>query len=219
MPPPVPPPKRSPLRLLAAMADLASGIACLVVWVNPFAFGPDSVKTIVLMMLMEFLLVHGAGFFHGMPALFAERRAKAVLSALGLAAFYLLFVVAFSLAFGEWWPLWLFGWLMIGKLLWIASSRRVDGAARDAAMATWGFSVAAYLAAVFAGILLPLPRLGLTADVVAGLGLPGSGEWVERPQTAVAGMAIYFLLLAGFKWWLATRPGPGPADQSRALGG
>ena len=195
----------TPLRHLSALADLASAIACLVVWVHPFAFGKDSVKTIILMMLMEFLLVHGAGFFQVMPAMFAGNRLKAALATLGLTAFYLLFVAAFAFSFGEWWPVLLFAWLVVGKLLWIASGKRQDADAIHAGMTTWGFSVVAYLAAVFAGVLLPLPRLGLTADVVASLQLPGGGEWVERPQTAVAGMAIYFLLLAGFKWLQANK--------------
>ena len=43
--------------------------------------------------------------------------------------------------------------------------------------------------------------------VVAGLQLPGGGEWIERPHTAVAGMAFYFFALAAFKVLLARRHG------------
>ena len=71
-------------------------------------------------------------------------------------------------------------------------------------MAFWGLSVAAYLAAVFAGVMLPLPRLGLSGDIVPLLGLPGGGLWVEQPHTVIASGTIYFSLLAWAKW--AWRP-------------
>ena len=72
-------------------------------------------------------------------------------------------------------------------------------------MQTWAFSVVIYLAAVFGGVLLPLPRLGITEAVLPQLDLPGSGEWIERPHIAVAGMAFYFLACALFKWARAGR--------------
>ena len=50
-------------RLIGALPDALTGCACLVVWVAPLALGQGAVKTVVLMMLMEFLLVHGTGFF------------------------------------------------------------------------------------------------------------------------------------------------------------
>ena len=39
-------PARPTLRFLAPAIDLVSGLACLVVWIAPRAFGPDAVKTI-----------------------------------------------------------------------------------------------------------------------------------------------------------------------------
>jgi len=53
---------------------------------------------------------------------------------------------------------------------------------------------------VVATSLLPLPRLGLQPDVVATLGLPGSGQWIESPQTGIAFGALYFGFLAWAKW-------------------
>ena len=89
----------------------------------------------------------------------------------------------------------------------IRSAKRPDARETNRQVGTWAFSVVAYLAAVFGGVVLPLPPLGLTPEVVAGLELPGGGEWIERPHTAVAGMAFYFFALAAFKAFLARRRG------------
>ncbi|MBP6797420.1 MAG: hypothetical protein KA124_04940, partial [Luteimonas sp.] len=90
-------PARPTLRFLAPAIDLVSGLACLVVWIAPRAFGPDAVKTIIAMMVMEFVLVHGAGFFATIPAMAGDRRWQRAAATLGLAAFYLLFVFAICL--------------------------------------------------------------------------------------------------------------------------
>lgn len=190
-------------RALAAVPDLITAVACVVVWVAPFAFGAGAVKTVVLMMLMEFLLVHGAGFFTAIAFMDDASRRKRLAMMAGLLLFYALFVAAFAWSFGAWWPVWVFAWLVVGKAVWIFAGPRDRERAVWQQMTAWAFSVAAYLGAVFAGLLLPLPRLGLTPDVVPALGLPGGGEWIERPHTAVAGMALYYFALAAFKYWRA----------------
>ena len=76
-------------------------------------------------------------------------------------------------------------------------------------MSDWGISALAYLGGVFATLMLPLPRLGLTGDVVAAADLPGSGEWVDKPHTVVAFGLIYFAVLATGKlrgWRLPGKP-------------
>lgn len=200
-------PPHPSLRFLAPAIDIVSGLACLVVWIAPLAFGADAVKTVVAMMVMEFVLVHGAGFFAVIPSMADMKRWQRAAATLGLAAFYLLFVLAICLGFGQWWPLLVFAWLVGGKLLWIAGGKVADEREVHRQVGTWAFSVVVYMAAVFGGVMLPLPYLGLAPEVVAGLQLPGGGEWIERPHTAVAGMAFYFLALAAFKALLARRRG------------
>ncbi len=188
-------------RWWGALPDAVTGAACLVVWIAPFAFGQGAVKTVVLMMLMEFLLVHGTGFFTVIAFADDMSRGKRVLAMLGLLFFYSMFIAVFAWSFKAWWPVWVFAWLVVAKGFWIFSAPRERAQEVNRQMGTWAFSVVAYLAAVFGGVLLPLPRLGLTPEVVATLGLPGGGEWIERPHTAVAGMAFYFFAIAAFKFW------------------
>ena len=188
-------------RLLGAVPDAITGVACLVVWISPLAFGQGAVKTVVLMMLMEFLLVHGTGFFTVVALAADMSRGKRLLAMLGLLCFYALFVAAFAAAFRAWWPVWVFLWLAASKAIWIFAAPRDRDAETARQMGAWAFSVVVYLAAVFGGLILPLPRLGITEALVPTLGLPGSGEWIERPHTAVAGMAFYYFAMAAFKWW------------------
>ncbi|RZA15229.1 MAG: hypothetical protein EOP93_17280 [Lysobacteraceae bacterium] len=187
-------------RIAGALPDVLTAIACVVVWMSPFAFGRDAVKTVVLMMLMEFLLVHGTAFFTAIAFSDRVRKYKRVLAMLGMQCFYALFLAAFAISFGAWWPVWVFLWLVVSKAAWIFLDPRDRALEQERQMKAWTFSVAAYLGAVFAALVLPLPRLGLGEDVVPQLGLPGSGEWIERPHTAVAAMAIYYVAMATFKW-------------------
>ena len=77
-----------PGRALAVLPDFATAVACLVVWIRPFAFGANGVKTIVLMMLMEFLLVHGTGFFTQVAFADAAGKGGRLLMMAGLLLFY-----------------------------------------------------------------------------------------------------------------------------------
>jgi hypothetical protein len=188
-------------RVFGALPDAITAAACLAVWIAPLAFGLGAVKTVVLMMLMEFLLVHGAGFFTVVAFMDDMTKPMRLLAMGGLLLFYALFVGVFAGLFHAWWPVWVFLWLAIAKAAWIFSAPRDRAGEMNRQMTAWAFSVAAYLAAVFAGLMLPVPRLGIHADLVPSLGLPGSGEWMERPHVAVASMTFYYLALAAFKYW------------------
>src|SRR5690606_29373975 len=106
----------------------------------------------------------------------------------GLLCFYGLFLAAFCFSFKAWWPVWVFLWLVLSKAAWIFLSARDRVQEAQRQLHAWAFSTAAYIGAVFAGLMLPLPRLGLDGATVARLGMDGGGEWIERPHTAVASM-------------------------------
>ncbi len=188
-------------RMLGVLPDLLTGIACVIVWVSPLTFGQGAVKTVVLMMLMEFLIVHGTGFFTAIA--FAEgttprRQLGAMACMLG---FYALFVGAFAWSFKAWWPVWVFTWLVASKAAWIFSSTRERAIEANPQTQAWAFSTVAYLAAVGLTLFLPVPELGITASIRPELGLSGSGEWIDHPHVAVAAMAFYYFAIAWFKWW------------------
>jgi hypothetical protein len=187
-------------RVLAALPDALTALAYAWAWLQPLRFGEGVVKTLMLVMLMEFLVVHSGGFLGVTVLSDGFTRVQKSLSILGFGCFYLLFAVAFSLAFHAWWPVVTFVWLLGSRfaVVWLSPLPREDEVGRQ--MALWALSVTAYLAAVFAGVLLPLPALGLSAEVMPRLGLAGGGLWVEKPWTVLASGLLYFSAMAWSKW-------------------
>jgi len=122
---------------------------------------------------------------------------------LGFGAFYLAFVLAFAFIFERTWAIWAFSWLLVSKLATIWFEPSTAESLRQQQL--WVLSAACYLLGAFATTLLPLPRLGITPEVVAQLGLPGSGLWVEQPQKVVAFGLLYFGLLATAKWLMVAK--------------
>jgi len=194
------PAARPVARLFAALPDALTCLAYAWTWLQPLRFESDAVKSLMLVMLMEFLCVHSGGFL-GMTVLNDDwSKVKRSLAIAGFGCFYLMFAVAFSLAFHAWWPVYTFVWLLGSRfaIVWLSPRPREDEIGRQ--MSLWGLSVAAYLAAVFAGVMLPLPELGIHHDLLPALGLEGSGLWVEKPQTVIASGAFYFGVMAWSKW-------------------
>jgi hypothetical protein len=190
----------------AALPDGVTAAAFAMVWISPFALGQFAVKTALLVMLLEFFLIHATGFFTAIGGAPNVRKRHRVLSLLGLSLFYLLMIGAFAWSFEEWWPLLAFVWLAVGKVAWALGSRA--GAADDAIaapMLAWAGSVVAYLFGCFLTVLVPVPRLGMTEALLPSFGLDGGGLWLEEPHRVVAFGLLYFELLCAGKLALARR--------------
>lgn len=195
----------------AALPDGITAAMFLAVWIHPFVFGELSVKTAMLTMLVEFFLIHATGFFTalGGNARIPDRLRIGTLVA--LCGFYVLMIGAFAWAFGEWWPLLAFGWLVVGKVLWARGDETGDDGMMWK-MAAWAGSVAAYLFAVAVTSILPLPRLGMREELQPRFGFDDSmsGAWIEQPQSVVAMGVLYFGLLCAAKVlaarWSSKRP-------------
>src|SRR5690606_39729714 len=99
-----------------------------------------------------------------------------------------------------------FGWLLLGKLAIVHGADAGSSRAARASSRAWAMSGIAYVSSLVVTALMPLPRLGFGDAVLSQLGLPGSGAWVEQPQRAVAAGALYFGMLAWFKWVAAREP-------------
>ncbi|GHB95282.1 hypothetical protein [Thermomonas carbonis] len=202
------PPAERIARWVVAAPDAITAGFFLLLWLVPHWLWADALRTGLLMMLVEFILVHATGFLGSMAMTNpgnTRRRWKPILL---FAGFYLLFIAAWSWSFEAWWPLLAFAWLVAGKLA-LAWQPLADADKAERLRSEWGISVLAYLGGVFITMLLPLPRLGLTSTVVAAADLPGSGEWVDKPHTVVAFGLLYFGVLAISKlrgWTLPGKP-------------
>ncbi len=188
-------------RLFAALPDSISAVVFLAAWLFPLRWGNALVSNLLLVMLLEFIVVHSSGFL-GMTVLDGSAsRSRKVLAVLGFGVFYLCFVLAFAFIFQRTWAIWAFSWLLLSKLATIWFEPSTAESTRQQQL--WALSAVCYVLGAFATTLLPLPRLGLTSEVVSQLGLPGSGLWVEQPHKVVAFGLLYFGLLAAAKWSMA----------------
>ena len=190
-------------RPLEALLDGAFGAAMLATWIAPTLLGAGMLRVAVTTFMLEFLVIHSTAF---MAAAFnASSSARSRLRALlVLALLYLLLAVGFTATTGDWWPLLAFALLLAGRvaIAWqqrAAEPEQVALAGREL-MSDWVNSQVLYIPWVFAGLLLPWPALGLTPEVIAAGGVPGTGEWVERPQTVLVAGAGYFLCRAWLQW-------------------
>ena len=176
--------------LLSAAPDVALGLAFLSTWLFPRALGIDMLNYALLTMLLEFIVVHSAGFM-GVVILQNAPKSRKAMHILGLGLMYTTFVAAFAFAFSTWWPLVAFWSLTLNRLTGIFTAP--EGEERRRIESGWATGALFYLLWVFVTVILPLPRLGLTEAVIAEAQIPGEGLWVEKPQKViVAGMGYFF---------------------------
>ncbi len=181
----------APADLAAAAPDLAMGALFLATWIAPTAFREKMVAYLLAVMLLEFIIVHSSAFMGNVVLGKASPGGK-IAALVGLGGFYTLFVGAFALVFRAWWPLWNFWGLTLNRVLGVLVGQAPSGEERIFLQRNWAASVMFYLLGVFVTTLAPLPRLGITPDVVARQQLPSSGLWVEQPHRVVAFGFIYF---------------------------
>lgn len=200
-------------RLLRALPDAISAGFFLAVWFAPRTMGLDTVKTGLLIMLVEFVLVHASGFLG--HAVYAEgvSAARKLRTLVGFALFYGLFIGAWALAFSSWLPLVLFAWLLVGKATVALARSRPTAEHVERVRSDWALAAIAYLGGVFATVILPVPQFGITSAVRADLDLPGSGHWISHPESVIAFGALYFGFMAYAKWRDWVLPSQQPASK------
>ena len=200
--PAIPARAAGPAQILARFANAAPDFAMagvyLLAWGAPHRLGLGHLPGLVLLMLLEFINIHSSGFMGNVLSRETSRfEAPGTISLLvkigsvvGLAVFYTLFVGAFSFIFKVWWPVGAFWLLTLNRLLVLLPARASNRETQDAVQRGWAAAVAFYVLAVFAG--MAAPAWGITPEVRHALHLPGSGLWVEHPQTVLAAGFLYF---------------------------
>jgi hypothetical protein len=205
-------------RLLVAVPDALTSAAFVLVWHDPLFFGEDSVQRLMLVMMLEFMVVHSSGFMGVVVFEPTASRQRRTLAVLGLSVFYLLFVAGWSVIYSVVWPLLAFAWLLFSRLSDIWLDPKPVEADRIRQLSWWAASVVFFVGGVFVTIAVPLPRLGLTPEVVPTLGLDGGGLWIEQPHTVIAFGAGYFLAQSLLKVVVAALAGSRRIPASRAGG-
>jgi hypothetical protein len=212
-------PFAAPRGWISALPDFALAITFLSAWIAPNAVHPGTVSHLMLVMLLEFIIVHSSAFMGNIAVSTGTRQAK-VTAMIGLGGFYTLFVGGFSLAFHSVWPLISFWALMLNRMLGVIVGQAPAAEQKAFVQRSWATSVLLYMGACFFTILVPLPRFGLTNEVVWSLHLPGSGLWVSQPHRVMAFGFLYFTGVAlselGGHAWLKLPGASSAAAEKRA---
>lgn len=182
-------------RFAKALTDMMTAGVFFWVWLDPTEWRRELVAQGLMIMLLEFILIHSSGFIG--PAVFVHEvpTGKRIKWVAGFGLFYTMFVAAWAWQFQSWWPLVFFLWLLGSKLVDVLMGRRVPQEMRLRQMGMVAASVLFYLLSVFATLFLPFPKLGLTRHGHY-YGVPGNGEWVSHPHIVIGALVIYFFLLA-----------------------
>lgn len=182
-------------------------------WLNPLGH-PALGRNLLLVMLIEFIVVHSAGFLGGV-AYSDKPKADRMKGLLFFAVIYFLFVAGFAAGFQAWWPIFWFVWLILSKMIVVITQD--DAPARAESLQNgWAFAAGAYLIAVMLTTILPVPRLGIDLAAKAAWDLPGSGLWISQPQRVIAAGFLYFGATALFKFGAALRTRESSAEVSPA---
>ncbi len=194
--------------VFSSIPDFIVGLTFLVTWFEPATLGDDMVSSLSQVMLLEFIIIHSAGFMGNVIYGHAPR-SKKMLHLAGLGLFYFLFVAGFALGFASWWPVIAFGVLTLNRMLSALTGQFEQGKERESMMQQWGINVGCYLVALFAALFIPLPEFGVDSSALSHLHM--SGEFVEHPHKMMAWGTFYFLLVG----WYELRTTPGAAVTAR----
>lgn len=182
-----------PGALLAALPCFALATALVGAWIEPLAwdegrFVPYGVGLFVL----EFVVLHSGAFMAALARGDHPRLSRPG-ALVGLTIFYALVAWGITAGTGSMALPGLFGSIMLGRLL----AFLIDGrAACEAMLARSALGIALYVLVAFATIAVPVPRLGVTPQLLERV-YPqrGNGLWERHPERPLAGGALYFSLL------------------------
>lgn len=178
--------------IISSVPDFLLGLSFLVTWIDPKALGDDMVSYLFQVMLLEFIIIHSAGFMSGVIYGNATLGQK-IKMMIGLGSFYFIFIIGFALGFHSWWPVIAFGGLMMNRMMSVLTGQAEAGTEIAFAKNMWGLNVFYYLLSIFVVIFLPLPALGITPDVLSDLNM--SGDFVDEPEKMMAWGFLYFSLI------------------------
>lgn len=178
---------------LAAAPCLYLSWALFGVWSDPMARDEGSwVRFGVGLMILEFVLLHSGAFMAAMfkPEVPVNKRRWGML---GFITFYSLMAWAMAESTDSPALLWIFAGVITGRLLSGLALGKLDFHSQVSRSA---FGVALYLFVVAGTIFIPIPEWGVTREVVDET-YPGRGDglWERQPHRAIAGAAVYFLIM------------------------
>ncbi len=185
---------------ISASPDFLMALAFLVTWIEPTALGNDMLKYFMLIMLLEFITIHSAGFL-GVAIITGKTTFQKIIRIIGLGILYSIFIGAFSMQAGDLWPLGAFWLLLLNRIMAVLFSTPSESSFQIVVMVNWAWSVFCYLISIMFSIILPLPWLGWNSEIAKHMGPGWEGLWFDQPHTLLAAGFFYFMLTGFFEMY------------------
>ncbi|AVP96419.1 hypothetical protein C7S18_04065 [Ahniella affigens] len=184
--------------VFAVIPDLVTASLFVLCWIAPAWIGPGWIKSLMLLMVFEFVCIHATAFLMNLAMSDKMSRTKRSVGIVAIGFGYLGLAAAIAYAFGAWWPIIAFLWLLVGKLaiVWEQANKQ----RQRQQMLIWGISTGAYIVTVLAGVMIPVPALMITDAVREAAELTGSGLWVDHPERMIFSGLLYFCALSYVKY-------------------
>ncbi len=183
--------------LLSSLPDFGFAAVFLITWIRPDTLGPSMVKWLLMVMVMEFVIIHSTGFM-ALVAFRSASRAAASGKIVGIGLFYTIMAGGMCMVFDSAWPLVAFWGQTLNRLLGVILGQARDVGERALALTGWGASTLLYMVGAMI-TAVAVPAFGLTPEVVAAQDVPGGGVWVEQPERVMAFGILYFSLTGWYE--------------------
>jgi hypothetical protein len=166
----------------------------LAVWRDPMAHDDGRwVRLGVGIFLLEFILLQ-ASLAIGGASMDTSAGDMSFLGIAMLIVFFAAFAAAIAWGFKSRMLFMAFLSLVIGRLIGLLFGMSTDDKALLLAHSLVAMGL--YFVLVFASVILPWPRLGITREIADATRDPqASGQWVREPHRAIGAATVYYLLL------------------------
>lgn len=180
---------------MSIFGDVVLALAFWATWLQVDSAFMRPIETLLVVMLVEFIVIHSAAMMGGVW-LGDGSVTKRVKMLAGFGVLYIVFAASYAKYAEEWWPVVVMAGLMVNRMLTVVLVPNPDDGVRKKVEAGWARSTMLYLLLTGATVMLPVPRLGISEEVVDAAEIGGGGLWVEQPQKVIALGALYFSALA-----------------------
>ena len=172
---------------LLVLPEFGLALVFLLTWVAPRLLGVAWVKSLLLILLAEMLLLSAAGVLWHMTV------GSGGVVALMWVLFGLYALMAWGLCrlFESWWPMMTLGMLLAARI-WTDALPALAMESDPWMLAVRGVAL---LGVVVVTTIVPFPRLGMTPELTREIKVPGDGIWVDQPHRLLVTGLLYFTLV------------------------
>lgn len=179
---------------LFALPEFALAALFLLTWFQPTLLHPHMVTALVLLILMEFVILHSSII---LGVLLGSAKDPLIRKAgITVGAIYVAFAVVVALASRQFWIIPAFALLTMNRLAPLLNEEALESGPLTRLLLPWLGATLIYMGLSMAVHGLPMPQFGITDTTAVADAVGGTGTFFEAPQAAIA-MGFFYYLFSG----------------------